>query len=157
MGTVLGPDMLTIKEGPVNIAPSQPYSKGSSFEGHEFFEAPSIRKKGDTYYFIYSSVAMVELCYATSKSPMKDFVYGGVIVSNNDCHMDTYKPAEKPMSCLLYTSSRVLRRASEPAEYCFRLTGKAFGWKYGTDKQDSVFFFYGKSSEIEILRGIAVP
>ena len=45
MGTVLGPDMLTIKEGPVNIAPSQPYSKGSSFEGHEFFEAPSIRKK----------------------------------------------------------------------------------------------------------------
>ena len=35
MGTVLGPDMLTILEGPVNIAPSQPYSKGSSFEGHD--------------------------------------------------------------------------------------------------------------------------
>ena len=97
MGTVLGPDMLTILEGPVNIAPSQPYSKGSSFEGHEFFEAPSIRKKGDTYYFIYSSIAMHELCYATSRHPMKDFVYGGVIVSNNDMHIDSYKPAGKPM------------------------------------------------------------
>ena len=63
MGTVLGPDMLTIVEGPVTIAPSQPYSAGSSFEGHEFFEASSIRKRGDTYYFIYSSIAMHELCY----------------------------------------------------------------------------------------------
>jgi hypothetical protein len=97
MVTVLGPDMLTIIEKPVFIAPSEPYSKGSSFEGHEFFEAPSIRKKGDTYYFIYSSIAMHELCYATSKYPNKGFEYRGVIVSNCDMHIDTYKPAEKPM------------------------------------------------------------
>jgi len=97
MVTVLGPDMLTIIEEPVFIAPSEPYSKGSSFEGHEFFEASSIRKRGDTYYFIYSSVAMHELCYATSKYPNKGFEYGGVIVSNCDLHIDTYKPAEKPM------------------------------------------------------------
>lgn len=97
MATVLGPDMLTIIEEPVFIAPSQPYSKGSGYEGHEFFEASSIRKKGDTYYFIYSSIVFHELCYATSKSPTKDFVYRGVIVSNNDLHIDTYKPAEKPM------------------------------------------------------------
>jgi len=97
MVTVLGPDMLTIVEEPVFIAPSEPYSKGSDFEGHEFFEASSIRKKGDTYYFIYSSVAMHELCYATSKSPTKDFKYQGVIVSNNDLHIDSYKPADKPM------------------------------------------------------------
>jgi len=97
MVTVLGPDMITIVEEPVFIAPSQPYSKGSDFEGHEFFEASSIRKKGDTYYFIYSSVAMHELCYATSKNPTKDFKYQGVIVSNNDLHIDSYKPAEKPM------------------------------------------------------------
>jgi len=97
MATVLGPDMLTIVEEPVIIAPSEPYSKGSGFEGHEFFEAPSIRKRGDTYYFIYSSVVMHELCYATSKSPTKDFVYRGVIVSNNDLHVASYKPAEKPM------------------------------------------------------------
>ncbi len=98
MGTVLDTDMLTILEGPVNLAPSQPYSAGSSFESHEFFEAPSIRKRGDLYYFIYSSVAMHELCYAVSKDPMKGFAYGGVIVSNADLHIDSYKPAERTMA-----------------------------------------------------------
>lgn len=97
MVTVLGPDMLTIIEETKTVAPSEPYSKGSSFEGHAFFEAPSIRKRGDTYYLIYSSVAMHELCYATSKYPTKDFEYRGVIVSNNDLHIDSYKPATKPM------------------------------------------------------------
>ena len=98
MAQALGPDMLTIIEDPVNVIPSEPYGKGTSFEGFEFFEAPSIRKNGDTYYLIYSSVAMHELCYATSKSPTKDFVYGGVIVSNTDLHIDTYKPADKKMA-----------------------------------------------------------
>lgn len=97
MVTVLGPDMLTIKEEPAIVAPSEPYSKGSGYEGHEFFEAPSIRKKGNTYYFIYSSVLMYELCYATSKCPTEGFEYQGVIVSNNDLHIDSYKPADKPM------------------------------------------------------------
>lgn len=97
MATVLGPDMLTIVEEPVFLAPSEPYSKGSGYEGHEFFEAPSIRKRGDTYYFIYSSVVFHELCYATSKHPTKDFKFQGVIVSNSDLHIDTYKPAAKPM------------------------------------------------------------
>lgn len=97
MATVLGPDMLTIIEEPVFLVPSEPYSKGSGFEGHEFFEAPSIRKVGEIYYFIYSSVVMHELCYATSKYPTKGFVYRGVIVSNNDIGIDSYKPSGKPM------------------------------------------------------------
>lgn len=97
MATVLGPDMLTVIEEPVFVAPSEPYSEGSGFEGHEFFEAPSIRKRGDTYYLIYSSIVMHELCYATSKHPTKGFEYQGVIVSNCDLHIDSYKPAEKPM------------------------------------------------------------
>lgn len=97
MVTVLGPDMLTVIEEPVIVVPSEPYSAGTGFEGHEFFEASSIRKRGDTYYFIYSSVAMHELCYATSKDPKKGFEYGGVIVSNCDLHIDSYKPADKPM------------------------------------------------------------
>ncbi len=92
--TVLGPDMLTIQEEPTRIAPGNCYGKGTEFENHEFFEAPSIRKHGDTYYFIYSSTPMTELCYATSKYPTKDFKYGGVIVSNCDLHIDTYKPAD---------------------------------------------------------------
>lgn len=97
MATVLSTDMLTIIENPVIIVPSEPYSKGSGFEGHEFFEAPSIRKRGDIYYFIYSSILMYELCYATSKHPTEGFQYRGVIISNNDIGISTYKPAEKPM------------------------------------------------------------
>jgi hypothetical protein len=97
MATVIGPDMLTIVEEPVFIVPSEPYSQGSGYEGHAFFEAPSIRKRGDTYYFVYSSIVMHELCYATSKHPTKGFEYRGVIVSNNDMHIDSYKPASKPM------------------------------------------------------------
>ncbi len=95
--SVIGADMLTLVDAPRLIAPSKPYSQGSGYEGHEFFEAPSIRKRGDTYYFIYSSVVFHELCYATSQSPIEGFKYRGVIVSNNDLHIDTYKPASKPI------------------------------------------------------------
>jgi hypothetical protein len=99
IAVVLGPDMLTILDGPFKIIPGANASRGTGFEGHEFFEASSIRKKGDTYYFVYSSFAMNELCYATSKNPLADFSYGGVIVSNADLHIDSYKPAGKKMYC----------------------------------------------------------
>ncbi len=95
---VLDRDMLTIIEEPVTIVPGCEYSAGTEYEGHAFFEAPSIRKRGDTYYFIYSSEVMHELCYATSSSPLEGFVYGGVLVSNCDLHIDTYKPADLPMA-----------------------------------------------------------
>lgn len=94
--TVLGPDMLTITEAPKIVAPGSEYSAGTGFEGHAFFEAPSIRKIGGTYYLIYSSEVMHELCYATSANPTEKFTYGGVIVSNSDMHIDTYKPADMP-------------------------------------------------------------
>ena len=94
---ILGKDMLTIEEGPFNIIPGPKAGAGTGFEGHEFFEASSIRKKGDTYYFVYSSFVFHELCYATSKNPVKDFKYGGVIVSNADIGIDSYKPAGKKM------------------------------------------------------------
>ncbi len=96
--TVLGPDMLTVIEEPVIIAPGCMYSLGTGYEGHAFFEAPSIRKIGGSYVFIYSSQVMHELCYAVSKEPRKGFEYGGVIVSNCDLGIDTYKPASKPMA-----------------------------------------------------------
>ena len=79
MATVLGPDMLTIIEKPVFIVPGEPYSKGTEFEGHAFFEAPSIRKKGEDYVFIYSSQLFHELAYATSKNPTSGFTYQGVL------------------------------------------------------------------------------
>lgn len=96
MGTVLAPDMLTIVGEPVIVASGVEYEAGTGFEGHAFFEASSIRKVGDTYYLIYSSTVMHELCYATSKNPMGRFTYGGVIVSNCDIGIDTYKPATLP-------------------------------------------------------------
>lgn len=97
MVTVLEKDMVTVKESPVTLMPSKPYSRGSSYEGHEFFEAASIRKVKNTYYFIYSSIFGHELCYATSSSPTEGFVYRGVIVSNNDSYIATYKPADRTM------------------------------------------------------------
>jgi len=93
--TVLGSDMLTIVEDPVIVVPGNCYGAGTGFEGHEYFEAASIRKMGDTYYFVYSSTPMNELCYATSKHPAKGFTYGGVIVSNCDLHIDRYKSADQ--------------------------------------------------------------
>ncbi len=98
MAAVLGPDMLTVIEPPALVIPGTEKSAGTGFEGHEFFEASSIRKVGDVYYLIYSSVLMHELCYATSKEPTRGFVYGGVLVSNCDLHIDTYKPAGQPMA-----------------------------------------------------------
>ncbi|MBO4845076.1 MAG: family 43 glycosylhydrolase [Lachnospiraceae bacterium] len=96
--TVLDKDMLTILKAPVIVAPGCEYGEGTGFEGHTFFEAPSIRKVDDTYYLIYSSTWMHELCYATSKSPDKDFVYGGVVVSNTDVGVDSYKAKDRIMA-----------------------------------------------------------
>lgn len=81
-------DMVTIKEEPKVVFPDKKHGKGTGFEGHEFFEASSIRKIGDTYYFVYSSFYGHELCYATSKSPVQGFAYGGTIISNGDIGLD---------------------------------------------------------------------
>jgi hypothetical protein len=97
IAVVLGKDMLTVQEGHFPVIPGSCVSDGTGFEGHEFFEASSIRKINDVYYFIYSSFAMNELCYATSKNPLKNFKYGGVIVSNADIGIDAYKPSDKKM------------------------------------------------------------
>lgn len=80
----LAPDMLTIQSGPSLLVPGTRKSLGSSFAGHAFFEASSMRKIGDRYYFVYSSEKSHELCYATSSRPDRDFVYGGTLVSIGD-------------------------------------------------------------------------
>lgn len=98
MVTVLADDMLTVKREPSVIVPSAYYGKNTEFAGHEFFEASSIRKVRDTYYFIYSSIQFHELCYAVSSSPIEGFQYRGTIVSNNDIGIDSYKPKERPMA-----------------------------------------------------------
>lgn len=75
-------DMITIDSEPKKITPN--VTVGTQWAEHPFFEASSIRKIKDTYYFIYSSQAGHELCYATSKYPDRDFTYRGVIISNGD-------------------------------------------------------------------------
>ncbi|MDP4181643.1 MAG: endo-1,4-beta-xylanase, partial [Bacillota bacterium] len=48
-----------------------------------FFEASSIRKVGNTYYFIYSpNNATTTLVYATSSSPKGPFTYRGTIINS---------------------------------------------------------------------------
>lgn len=82
---VLKDDMLTVAQEPCRIVPGQfDTPPDSSFYGHAFYEASSIRRINGIYYFIYSSENSNELCYATSDYPDRDFVYGGTIISNGD-------------------------------------------------------------------------
>ena len=73
-------DMLTIRTEPKRLLPGIHESQGSGFEGHEFFEASSIRKINGRYYFVYSSVRSHELCYAVSDRPDGGYAFGGTLV-----------------------------------------------------------------------------
>lgn len=80
----LAEDMITVITKPKRIIPKTGHSGGTGFEGHEFYEASSMRKIGGKYYFIYSSVLSHELCYAVSNRPNGGFCYGGTLVSIGD-------------------------------------------------------------------------
>lgn len=80
----LDTDMLTCKSKPTAVIPNFSNSDGTGFEGHGYFEAPSIRKVKDTYYLVYASQQINELCYATSQYPNKDFKFGGTLICNGD-------------------------------------------------------------------------
>ena len=81
-------DMRTLRGEPHRVAPGQELAVGTPYEGHAFFEASSNRRVGDRYYFIYSSIAGHELCYATCDHPDGDFQYGGTLVSIGDIGLD---------------------------------------------------------------------
>lgn len=85
-------DMVTLKTEPRELIPSVFNSKGTGFEGHEFFEASSIRKFGGKYYFVYSSVNSHELCYAVSDHPSGGYRYGGTLVDIGDIYLNGRKP-----------------------------------------------------------------
>lgn len=80
----LSRDMLTVQCTYPAIVPGAQTAKGTDFEGHAFFEASSIRKVGERYYFIYSSELSHELCYAVSDKPCEGFSYGGTLIDNAD-------------------------------------------------------------------------
>ena len=91
----LADDMLTVTSFPVRIIPSQFMALGTSFEGHGFYEASSIRKIGSTYYFIYSDENSNMLSYATSPYPDRDFVYRGILQSNGDVGLNGRKGEDR--------------------------------------------------------------
>ncbi|WP_166244255.1 family 43 glycosylhydrolase [Paenibacillus turpanensis] len=94
----LQPDMKTVIGEPELILPKAGEAAGTGFEGHEFFEASSIRKIKDIYYFIYSSINGHELCYATSKRPTGGFVFGGTIISNGDLYLNGHSSDQRALN-----------------------------------------------------------
>jgi hypothetical protein len=90
-------DMMTVKSEPKSVLDSKTTApKYSELYNHAFYEAPSIRKIGDTYYLVYSSGENNELCYATSKYPDRGFEYRGVIISNSDIGYNGNKKKKAP-------------------------------------------------------------
>ena len=83
-GVELEEDMLTVKGEPVLVAPGPLLAEGTSFRGHGFYEASSIRKVNGRYCFVYSSILSHELCYALSPDPLGPYTFGGTLVSNGD-------------------------------------------------------------------------
>ncbi|MBQ7369402.1 MAG: family 43 glycosylhydrolase [Clostridia bacterium] len=104
MAVELEEDMLTVKLPLQRIGKTVRTSKGTPYEGHEFFEASSMRKFNGKYYFIYSSVNNHELCYAMGDSPMGEFEYKGVLISIGDLGL-----SEKPLNYLGNTHGSIER------------------------------------------------
>ena len=80
-GARLNPDMMSLDEGSIveGIITEQE---------HHFHEGSSMRKRGDTYYYVFADTSRGRptcLGYATSKSPLGPFTYQGVIIDNGDC------------------------------------------------------------------------
>ena len=88
-------DMITMKEEPKKLLPVLGEAEGTGFEGHEFFEASSIRKIDGMYYLVYSSANLHQLCYAVSSRPDGGYVYGGVLISNAELFEEDAAPAMK--------------------------------------------------------------
>ena len=72
-------DMCTLKNDPYKITIND-----CPDAGHDFFEASSIRRFNDRYYFIYSSWNSHELCYAMADDPKGPFTYKGILHDNGD-------------------------------------------------------------------------
>ncbi len=119
---VLEDDMLTVKEEAKHIIPYK--VKGTTFEEHPFFEAASMRKVGEKYYFVYSSWLNHELCYATSDYPDHDFVYGGTIVSNGDVGYNG-RTADEKLNMTGTTHGSIIEINNQWYVFYHRLTHKS--------------------------------
>ena len=62
-------------------------------EEHFFHEGSSMRKIGDTYYYVYADMQRgkpTSLGYATGKSPLGPFEYRGIIIDNDGCDPESW-------------------------------------------------------------------
>ena len=62
-------------------------------EQHYFHEGSSMRKIGDTYYYVYANMERgkpTSLGYATSSSPLGPFTYRGIIIDNDGCDPESW-------------------------------------------------------------------
>lgn len=62
-------------------------------EEHFFHEGSSMRKIGDTYYYVYADMERgkpTALGYSTGKSPLGPFKYQGIIIDNNGCDPESW-------------------------------------------------------------------
>ena len=83
--TELCRDMKTVKTAPQVILPG-----AKSWLTDAYFEGPSARRIGDTYYIVYPVRNGTGLHYATSRYPDRDFVHRGVVHSMSGVGMEGY-------------------------------------------------------------------
>jgi hypothetical protein len=82
----LNPDMMTLDESSI-------VTGIVTEKTHHFHEGSSMRKRGDTYYYVFADTSRgkpTALGYATGKSPWGPFTYRGIIIDNNGCDPGTW-------------------------------------------------------------------
>lgn len=120
----LKPDMMTIIGQPKIIAKVKRAAKGTEWEAHPFFEAASMRKINGKYYFMYSSAAGHELCYATADKPDGDFKFGGVLVSIGDVGLGEHKDVKTASNYTGNTHGSILQIGDKYYVFYHRQTNK---------------------------------
>ena len=113
-------DMLTVKTPPKLTVPMH----GGEYGIHGFFEASSLRKFGDNYYFIYSSMQGHELCYATSDRPDGEWHFGGTIVSIGNIGLRNHKDIKTASNYTGNTHGSIVKANGEYYVFYHRQTNR---------------------------------
>lgn len=77
-----------LNEDMISFDPEQIVDDLVTEEEHYFHEGSSMRKIGDTYYYVYANMERgkpTSLGYATGSSPLGPFTYRGILIDNDGC------------------------------------------------------------------------
>ena len=77
----------------VSFDPAQIKGNLVTEEQHFFHEGSSMRRIGETYYYVYADMERgkpTSLGYATGSSPLGPFAYRGIIIDNDGCDPETW-------------------------------------------------------------------